>query len=138
MVASQVELDTKTCSKCKVTKPLSEFHLNSSQTGGRHWWCKTCRKSHSFQYREGLKALVYDHYGRECSCCGEDEILFLSIDHTKNDGAEHRRTLAGNKSISLYKYLIENNFPSDFQIMCSNCNRGRWMNGGICPHKEAK
>jgi hypothetical protein len=22
-----------------------------------------------------------------------------------------------------------------YQVLCSNCNRGRWRNGGECPHK---
>ena len=32
----------KTCSKCKNTKPHTEFHLHKSSTDGIRKWCKFC------------------------------------------------------------------------------------------------
>ena len=43
----------------------------------------------------------------------------LTLDHINNDGAEHRRRMVS-KDIVLY--LIRNNFPEGFQILCYNCN----------------
>jgi hypothetical protein len=37
---------------------------------------------------------------------------------------------------SFYMWLIRRGFPVGFQVLCFNCNIGRSMNGGICPHKE--
>ncbi len=77
------------------------------------------------------KRMVFDHYGARCICCGEDTLLFLTIDHKNNDGAEHRRQM---KQATLYEAVVKMGFPDSFQIMCLNCNRGRWLNGGMCPH----
>lgn len=77
---------------------------------------------------------VYEHYGNTCVCCGASEPLFLTIDHINSDGAEHRRNFVG--SARLPMWLVENDFPEGFQILCFNCNCGRQRNGGLCPHKE--
>jgi hypothetical protein len=85
--------------------------------------------------REIEKAIVYDHYGRECKCCGESNMEFLSLDHIKGGGRKQRKQ---NGKQHLYGWIIKNNFPSDFQVLCMNCNfaRGKTNNKNkICPHK---
>lgn len=72
-----------------------------------------------------------------CKCCGEDNRLFLTIDHVNNDGGEKRK----NKTQpwggpQLCRWLILNDFPDGFQILCFNCNLGKARNKGICPHKN--
>ena len=83
-----------------------------------------------------LKKKVIDAYGGKCSCkgCGEDNFYFLTVDHVNNDGAAYRKKL-GHKhmGIALYRWLIDNNFPKEFQILCWNCNCGkRFLTD--CPH----
>lgn len=78
--------------------------------------------------------------GYKCACCGETEPLFLEIDHVDNNGAEHRRSLGyeGNgkgAGGATWKWLKKNGFPPGFQILCSNCNKGKARNGGVCPHQ---
>lgn len=77
--------------------------------------------------------------GYRCSCCGETERLFLSIDHINNDGAEHRRSIKkGNgkrAGLTMYAWLVRNGLPPGFQVLCMNCNMGKHRNGGVCPHK---
>ena len=34
----------KTCSKCKIEKPRSEFHVQKASADGLHRWCKSCVK----------------------------------------------------------------------------------------------
>ncbi|WP_428323676.1 hypothetical protein [Nitrosopumilus sp.] len=83
------------------------------------------------------KILVFNHYTNgknQCQCCGENEFLFLSIDHIDNNGAEHRREIG--KGYSIYFWLVENDFPEGFQVYCMNCNWGKARNGGICPHNN--
>jgi hypothetical protein len=86
--------------------------------------------------------LVFDHYGRICACCGEDEILFLTLDHIYNDGAEHKREIGpknskhGCNGTAFYRWVVQNNYPSFLQTLCINCNQGKHRNGGICPHKK--
>jgi hypothetical protein len=31
-----------------------------------------------------------------------------------------------------------NGFPAGFQVLCFNCNQGRRLNHGVCPHVEAQ
>jgi hypothetical protein len=134
MVFSQVDLEEKVCSRCEQSKPKAEFHAHSAAPGGKHSWCKQCRSDYAAQKLSILKSAVYSHYGYLCACCRETEPLFLSIDHIHNDGATHRKSLKGNKVLSLYQSIIAENFPDTFQVLCMNCNRGKWMNGGVCPH----
>jgi hypothetical protein len=86
-------------------------------------------------YRARVKAKVFSHYGSVCACCGETKKLFLTLGHTKGDGASHRKSL-GNSSggIAMWLDVIKRNFPDDFRIECYNCNCGAFRNGGICPH----
>ena len=81
-----------------------------------------------------LTRLVIGHYGGQCTCCGESERAFLTIDHVNNDGAEHKRIIGSN----LYRWLKKQGYPDDFQVLCWNCNSGRARNGGVCPHAEEK
>lgn len=82
------------------------------------------------------KAIVYNAYGGfNCSCCGETEEAFLSIDHINNDGAEQRRN--GQRGASIYPWLIKHGFPSGYQILCHNCQWGK-RTYGICPHQQQK
>lgn len=37
-------MDTKTCTRCKLTKPLAEFYALSSSEDGHDYICKQCRK----------------------------------------------------------------------------------------------
>lgn len=84
--------------------------------------------------RAKLKAEVYSHYGSVCSCCGEGNQGFLSIDHVNGGGFQHRRAVGGGLAI-LYD-IKKRGFPPDFQVLCFNCNLGRQLNGGTCPHRE--
>lgn len=79
-----------------------------------------------------LKEGAYRAYGGyRCVCCGETESKFLCIDHVNDDGQEHRKTVDASR---LYYWLKVNDYPAGFQILCFNCNQGKRLNGGICPH----
>lgn len=98
------------------------------------------RKTYSEYMRIHLlkyKKLVYDFYGAICNCCGEAEQKFLSIDHVDNDGYKDKN-VNGKKitGMNLYKKIFKENFPKKYQILCMNCNHGKRMNHGVCPHKE--
>lgn len=85
-----------------------------------------------------LKEKVYDAYGHQCKCCGETEPLFLTVDHTNNDGHTDMYIKSGIRiyGTHLYKKKISENFPSKYQILCWNCNTGKHRNNGKCPHKN--
>ena len=83
------------------------------------------------------KSIVIWHYSGGtccCACCGfcEDKI-FLDIDHIYGGGSKHKNSIIG---MTLHRWLIQNNLPKGFQVLCSNCNQGKRRNRGICPHKD--
>lgn len=90
---------------------------------GRDYWAKL---KHS-------TILAYGGY--VCACCGEKEPKFLTLDHVNNDGAKHREEI-GNRGAGIYKWLRDKGYPPGFQILCMNCNHGKALNNGICPHKS--
>ncbi len=88
---------------------------------------------------------ILQHYSNStvpfCNCCGEKEIRFLSVDHMNGGGTKHREVLSKglNKPAGgavMYNWIIRNNFPDGFQILCHNCNQAKGFYG-ICPHKES-
>lgn len=91
-----------------------------------------------FEKQKRLKLKVLGYYGFCCACCGENNYEFLSVDHINNDGHKHidknERRFAGT---SLYLWLVKNNFPPGFQILCFNCNFSKGIYG-ICPHQIAR
>ena len=99
--------------------------------------CTECNKitgDYGKKYRKVKKELVFNAYGGcRCNCCGETEIMFLTIDHINGGGTKHMRTLANNGRL-FYDWLEKNNFPPGYQVLCQNCNTGKYRNGGICPH----
>jgi len=80
---------------------------------------------------------VFGSYGGwKCKCCGETEKVFLTIDHINNDGAIMRKSGIHPKGgTSFYAWLRKNNFPEGFQVLCMNCQFGKKLNNGICPHQ---
>ena len=84
------------------------------------------------RYNVKQRNKVLEYYGNYCHCCGENEIKFLSIDHINGGGTKHRKQIGGGGT-SLYLWLIKNNFPIGFQILCYNCNMAKGLYGK-CPH----
>jgi hypothetical protein len=151
----------KKCSVCGEVKLLTEFYNHRISKDGHSWHCKQCNRilrkeyylknrrriiTHNCNYRKNnrkisnlwhvknyqkKRKIVLNHYGSKCACCGETEEKFLSVDHMNNDGANHRRS--GGKNITIW--LIKNNFPEGFQLLCYNCNIAKGMYGQ-CPHKK--
>ena len=85
------------------------------------------------RYRR-IKAKVFKAYGGRCECCGESSQVFLAIDHVDGGGNEHRRLLNLWGSARFYGWLVKNDFPDGFQVLCHNCNFAK-SNGG-CPHES--
>lgn len=83
--------------------------------------------------RERRWKAVLAAYGGACACCGEAAEEFLTVDHV--DGREPGDRRRGG---DLYAWLIANDFPDGFRLLCWNCNCGRERNGGICPHEAER
>jgi hypothetical protein len=81
-----------------------------------------------------LKRQMLAAYGPHCKCCGESREVFLTLEHTNHDGAEHRKLVGG--GANTYRDLRNRGWPQDgFTVLCMNCN---WATrfGGICPHQQ--
>lgn len=121
--------------------------------------CTSCSEKRKYKYansdekekirqraiilRKERRKRILDHYGGKCICCGETEPIFLSIDHIDGGGNEHRRQIGnnpshrcGSSSTQFARWIEENNYPDILQILCHNCNMGKHLNNGICPHKQ--
>ena len=118
----------------------------------KKWWgstvlCESC-KSRRRQFnntrrdRRNLKTAALAAYGGQvCKCCGETEYLFLTLDHVNNDGTQHRQDILGLRKLSgwgFYQKLKSLGWPNDppLQVLCYNCNNGKRVNKGICPHQQ--
>lgn len=93
--------------------------------------CESCsnsnRKTHTTRHRLD-RDLAIKKYGGKCAFCGESRPFFLSIDHTNDDGAQHRKELTSDGSI--YRWLRMNDYPKDrFQLACHNCNMTKSIYG---------
>lgn len=97
-------------------------------------------KDRQVLYRKRIKKIVIDKYGGKCACCNETELLFLTIDHINNDGHIERKSMAKGRntvcSTQLYLKLKREEKRNDIQVLCFNCNLGRSLNNGICPHHK--
>lgn len=104
--------------------------------------CQPCQDKNSAKYQRE-KAAVYEYYGGyRCACCSETEVSVLTIDHVHNDGNAHRKSLGvsgrGSGTTTLYSWLVKNNFPPGFQILCRNCNWSKHIRGGECFHEAIR
>jgi hypothetical protein len=90
------------------------------------------KKDYDKRHREQLRLDVIASYGGKCSCCMQSIITFLQVDHVSGGGRIHALMLGGSKS--LYKLIKENGYSLDYQILCANCNLGKYRNYGQCPH----
>lgn len=69
----------------------------------------------------------------KCCCCGEGTEQFLTIDHIDGKRAMgHSRSMNGTP---LRRWLIKNEFPQGFQVLCYNCNCAKGFYGQ-CPHQS--
>ena len=81
-----------------------------------------------------------------CRCCGEkSHVDFLAIDHIagrKEMDSDTKLVKLGYSSSlrekDLQYWIIKNNFPKGFQILCHNCNsaKGYAGNKNKCPHEK--
>ena len=94
---------------------------------------------------QSLRAELLEALGNKCSCCGESTKHFLAVDHINGVSDEERELAAQYKrglktgrrprlsGDLLYIFALAR--LDQFQVLCHNCNLGRELNGGACPHK---
>lgn len=137
----------KVCTNCNVEKPLTDFRRRKhkdipkkpSDSQMYRNTCRVCeaepRRIEKQIYRQKLKNDILSEYGSKCVCCGETTTEFLTLDHVFGGGNMHRKS-GGHRGV--YVDVRRQGYPADYQILCWNCNCGRAVNKGVCPHKEHK
>lgn len=135
----KINSNNKTCTKCnKIYPKTSEFFQFLKKRNVWESHCKNCKKIRTKNKYEEYKIKVYNFYGAgkvECNCCKEKNIVFLAVDHVNGNGNQHRKNEITGKNTSIYKWLVDNDYPQGFQILCMNCNWGKWIYG-VCPHQQ--
>jgi hypothetical protein len=138
------------CGSCRKKRTIARRKLAAQ---GRCYWCpkpvsdgyktcNTCRLAIRQQrnaFTQARKDRVITHYSKgsmACACCCISIRKFLTLDHIDGNGNKHRKQI-GTGSDCIYRWVEKNNYPNGFQVLCFNCNSGRALNGGICPHKQA-
>jgi len=145
------------CRVCDTLLNDDNWHASAKRNG--NYLCKECSAKQNKEYRQKsgykaspeklardryagfqrhltLKQTVIDAYGGKCECCGETDLIFLSIDHINRDGSEHRKELK-KLGMKLYEWLVENDYPSGFRTLCLNCNCALGFYG-YCPHNHIR
>ncbi len=89
-------------------------------------------KEYQRLWHQERRLICINRLGGKCACCGETEPAFLAIDHIDNNGNVHRKTM-GSGHTMICGWLIKNNFPPGFQVLCHNCNMAKSFSGQ-CPH----
>lgn len=126
----------KICTKCRIEKNTKEFSKNKNYSDGFNIYCKPCRvkyqricflknpdtqRKYKRKWLKMLKEKVYNHYSGgniKCAKCGFTDIRALSVDHINGNGSKHRQKIGHGDT---YRWLVNNNFPIGFQILCMNC-----------------
>jgi hypothetical protein len=95
-------------------------------------------KNRAIERRNKNRLIVLNHYSggvAHCACCGETEFDFLTLDHINGGGTKHR-TDVNKPGSEFYYWIIKNDFPEGFQILCMNCNFAKGI-FGECPHQRS-
>ena len=133
--------DCKLCHSLKVRK---RYFTDKNYRNHVLHYQKIYSKGHRFEnnaygrrYNRKLRLETLQAYGGKCNCCGEKKIEFLTFDHIRNNGAEHRRSYGGHKTNRrIFQVLRMQNFPKgEYQVLCYNCNYSKGHHG-YCPHKD--
>lgn len=126
----------------KKNEYMRKYYLtHKEEYSKRHKKYYNKNKEHWLEYNKNLRKEkrleCLTHYGGnppKCDCCGEMHIEFLTIDHIEGGGNKHRNRL-GLRGSFLYYWLIKNNFPEGYRVLCYNCNCSIGFNE-YCPHKR--
>lgn len=130
----------KTCTRCKETKPLTEFRKNSRQEDGHEVACKACRKKYDNETyktdpirrkairesndRRRLELMIkYRAYLNEHPCvdCGQVDPELLECDHVRGDKFKGVGELV--RICASWKTILEE--IAKCEVRCLYCHRKR-------------
>lgn len=101
--------------KEKISRRLREHYAKNRE--------KMCR-AHTIRQRlirKKRRILIINHYSNnqnECACCKTKSNL--TVDHINGGGNRHVKEVGGPSNF--YRWLVKNDFPVGFQVLCFECN----------------
>ena len=136
-------METKTCTSCKVEKPVEHFNYQNQTKGIRQSLCKPCRKQYMVAYYGDKNESKYKSYiqkqtekctdrrndvcikllkylsDKKCEICGFNDIRALEFDHInpneKNDTISNLLYAKMNWDAAVEEM-------KKCRILCSNCH----------------
>lgn len=110
-----MDAEQKTCSKCGVLKPLTEFHVKKQQVDGLNTQCKACVRGYSRAYHRAktesaINGSVVHEYvttdqSKRCPKCGEIKPIRgeFSVNKSKYGGfSSHCKACKNEKNAGYY------------------------------------
>ena len=96
----------KTCSKCFIKKPLSQFNKGPSFKDGLQSWCKLCMKEYKKKYRRENRNTI-SNYNKQYNLRNKEKVLKIKSDYRKNNRDKINKHLSlRRKSDILHKLRI--------------------------------
>lgn len=135
------------CKQCSaaIAKNRRNADLESAKAKARSYYAKKSQDPDWMKERRGKtnasrtarRHKIIAHYGGQCSCCGETTLEFLHVDHINGGGNAHRSEVGQGKhdGQAVLAWVIRNNFPEGFRVLCANCNMSLGAYG-YCPHSK--
>jgi len=117
--------------RSEVKKRIRDYYRDYNQRPE----VKNRRNESRREHNTILRRQFFEMYGGVCMCCGKKDIRFLTLDHVNGDGAKDRR---GRSQETILREALSDLNTEKYQILCYNCNMGRSINNGICPHSPHK
>lgn len=129
------ECNLDAVNRCKAGDP-ERYRKHRHDSNQRSYWKDPEKhRDEARRQRATLREEFVAAYGGACTCCGETEPAFLTVEHVLRDGKAHRSTV-GNAPEAVLRDLKRRGWPKDdYTLLCFNCNMARWRLG-VCPHQR--
>jgi hypothetical protein len=119
--------------KHRQTKEYKEYHKEYQKTEKYKDQCRKYRSTDQAKQnhrekekerRKKTKLEIIKHYSKGemcCELCKFNDDRALSVDHINGGGNKHRKSLSFTAGHQFYTWLIKNNYPEGYRILCMNC-----------------
>lgn len=136
------------CKECVKLRNRRYYRRNDPASGltcGQRNYCnaRPHRLGQMREYRVTARLEALAHYSGGtmcCDCCRESELTFLALDHIvpigRRDKSGRARDGSPRGGAALMAWLRKRGYPEGYRVLCHNCNLGRDINGGVCPHEK--
>lgn len=126
---------TKTCKKCSIDRPASEFWASSKSPDGLQYWCKECHRSHQRQWNEKNQDKIREYrkkhrvIRRERYATDEDyrERILLQVKRFRESLPQEERRRRDRSGMLRAKYGLESDQVEEMWNeqgrKCSICKR---------------